>query len=850
MNNIKSSSLNDRNTIIIVNNLNKQFKYTKTNTLNKFMTSNMSLTNPIPIPNTIDTNNTLIHSDELNSDELNSDELNSDELNSDELNSEELNSELNSDDSVHSYISTKRNTTPVHINDDMSIHSDISYTDRDPCTIDPIENDLNNLNYSIYVDTKLTQCISSDIDKTLYLKTNEKWIDSSVIYKCQNCNCNFSFITRKHHCRACGDVFCSKCCYKYIEIPQSLISIPVADTSSYTKYIKTSINSIINGSSQLVCNNCYKKINQLIDVEYLLKFFVNLNLTELYNVSQTNQKYNIAAKYYIAKFRDIQYKTINITFDLWEMNIIWNMKNYMIHHNIWYCTLIKMIYIYTHKYHKIDRLNWLDKILTEDIDYSDRMNCWTLMCSRRCMNNLDVDDILDLLEFIYNQPIHISEIQMLYNDINKKIILKLTQLICNNSDKHHRYIPLLCNILSNLLENEIYDESSDNFYNMIFEIIIFQNKNISKNNTKAYKIATLILYEKYYINSIITPKHVFNFFNHISLYINNMIGTHTIYQISHLIQSIDNIINNCNPNFPFINPFNPLEYITNIIERSVIESNTNPILVRVEIKSNNVIKESLFIIKTDINLRKEQLISCLINALQNKLQMINNLDTTDNKTSPSEIPNYRIIMLGKKVGLIEYIENSITLRSINDNGYSLQNYILNQNKKLTIETIKERFVTSLSVSSAISYIIGLGDRHLDNIMINTDGLIFHIDYGYIFENPTTLFEMPQIKITNDIVDFLEGTNSKYYNDFKKNVIYIYNILRANKNILYQYFKFISNEKLLDWSKIQSKLDNRTMTGVKYKDIEILLINEIESANSVTNMIADICHLYRNKQKLI
>jgi phosphatidylinositol kinase/protein kinase (PI-3 family) len=204
-------------------------------------------------------------------------------------------------------------------------------------------------------------------------------------------------------------------------------------------------------------------------------------------------------------------------------------------------------------------------------------------------------------------------------------------------------------------------------------------------------------------------------------------------------------------------------------------------------------------------------------------------------------------MISKDVGLIEYIEDSITLRMINQHGYTLQNYILNCNANETLDSIKTRFMHSLSVSSCISYIIGLGDRHLDNIMINNNGQIFHIDYGYIMENPlTTIFEMPQIKVTSDIIDFLGGPHSIYYNNFKLLVIKIYNILRANRSILNMYFKFICDSGYMNWDVVENKLNQKLMNGMKCKDIEITLVNEIESANSFTNMFVDICHTYKQK----
>jgi phosphatidylinositol kinase/protein kinase (PI-3 family) len=106
--------------------------------------------------------------------------------------------------------------------------------------------------------------------------------------------------------------------------------------------------------------------------------------------------------------------------------------------------------------------------------------------------------------------------------------------------------------------------------------------------------------------------------------------------------------------------------------------------------------------------------------------------------------------------------------------------------------------------------------------------------------------MPQIKVTNDIIDFLGGVNSVYYAEFKTLIIKIYNILRANKNVLYLYLKFLCDAGLLNWSKIESKLDQKLMNNLKCKDIEITLVNEIETANSITNLFADVLHTYRQK----
>ena len=41
---------------------------------------------------------------------------------------------------------------------------------------------------------------------------------------------------------------------------------------------------------------------------------------------------------------------------------------------------------------------------------------------------------------------------------------------------------------------------------------------------------------------------------------------------------------------------------------------------------------------------------------------------------------------------------------------------------------------TLAQWSFIGYVIGLGDRHTNNILIRDDGKIIHIDFEYIFDS--------------------------------------------------------------------------------------------------------------------
>jgi hypothetical protein len=47
-------------------------------------------------------------------------------------------------------------------------------------------------------------------DKVIYT-TRKPWVSDAARTHCKNCNTSFGIITRKHHCRRCGEIFCNKC---------------------------------------------------------------------------------------------------------------------------------------------------------------------------------------------------------------------------------------------------------------------------------------------------------------------------------------------------------------------------------------------------------------------------------------------------------------------------------------------------------------------------------------------------------------------------------------------------------------------------------------------------------------
>ncbi|ORY69868.1 kinase-like domain-containing protein [Pseudomassariella vexata] len=155
--------------------------------------------------------------------------------------------------------------------------------------------------------------------------------------------------------------------------------------------------------------------------------------------------------------------------------------------------------------------------------------------------------------------------------------------------------------------------------------------------------------------------------------------------------------------------------------------------------------------------------------------------------TPVWVKIMRILVTGESSGLIETITNGVSLHSLK-RSLTLALIESGQNPRRRIATLKDHFVKtfgapegdpykaavdafkrSLAAYSMISYIFQLKDRHNGNVLIDNEGHIIHIDFGFMLSNsPGSLgFESAPFKLTQEYVDVLGGVGSPDFDDFKK-----------------------------------------------------------------------------------
>lgn len=100
---------------------------------------------------------------------------------------------------------------------------------------------------------------------------------------------------------------------------------------------------------------------------------------------------------------------------------------------------------------------------------------------------------------------------------------------------------------------------------------------------------------------------------------------------------------------------------------------------------------------------------------------------------------YNVISTGYFEGLLQIVTNSETLAKIHKEhgGYTfgfsekpLKEWMIKTITNLTETEYTNNFLLSCAAYCVATFVLGVGDRHNDNIMVKKNGELFHIDFGH------------------------------------------------------------------------------------------------------------------------
>uniref|UniRef100_A0A5S6Q949 Phosphatidylinositol 3-kinase catalytic subunit type 3 n=1 Tax=Trichuris muris TaxID=70415 RepID=A0A5S6Q949_TRIMR len=197
------------------------------------------------------------------------------------------------------------------------------------------------------------------------------------------------------------------------------------------------------------------------------------------------------------------------------------------------------------------------------------------------------------------------------------------------------------------------------------------------------------------------------------------------------------------------------------------------------------------IFKYGDDLRQDQLIIQMV-TLMDKLLRQENLDL--------RLTPYKVLSTSINHGFVQYIESD-TLRDVLRDYSTIQDFFRTHRPSpggpFGIEAeVMDNYVRSCAGYSVISYLLGIGDRHLHNLLLCKNGRLFHVDFGYILGRDPRILP-PPVKLTKEMIEGMGGFSGPYWQDFRNLAYTAFLHLRRHANLFLNLFALMVNSTIPD-----------------------------------------------------
>jgi len=203
-------------------------------------------------------------------------------------------------------------------------------------------------------------------------------------------------------------------------------------------------------------------------------------------------------------------------------------------------------------------------------------------------------------------------------------------------------------------------------------------------------------------------------------------------------------------------------------------------------------QEYPLIFKNGDDLRQDQLVLQIITLMDRILRK----EHIDLKLTP-----YKVLSTSLEYGFVQFIESQ-TLRRVLECNRTIRQYL--QSKSPTTDdanlsdngiphSVMNAYVKSCAGYCVVTYLLGVGDRHLDNLLLRDSGQLFHIDFGFIMGRDPKLFSQA-MRVSKDMMEMLSDTR---FLDFLGHCTTTFLILRRHANVFANLFSLMLDANIPD-----------------------------------------------------
>ena len=146
------------------------------------------------------------------------------------------------------------------------------------------------------------------------------------------------------------------------------------------------------------------------------------------------------------------------------------------------------------------------------------------------------------------------------------------------------------------------------------------------------------------------------------------------------------------------------------------------------------------------------------------------------------------------------------------------------------------FTDTLAATSVIGYILGLGDRHLKNIMMKRSARIVHIDFGDCFEVAMSRAKYPEMvpfRLTRTLIKAMDASGAR--GTFSAVCISVMSLLREKAGTIMGLLEVFQNDPLIVFEKCGDEIIERIENKLSGKDCDP---NEVYSPEQQVELLVD------------